>query len=186
MRYLKRVLAILCLSLAHQYAFSQGQVYTGQILDAQTKEPIAMVTIQSKSSNQTTLSDSLGRFTIKQIKSPDTLQFRAEGYANLTMTYQPNVKQILLTPIYGESNVTVQTGFQSIPRERATGSFAVLDNELVNRRVSSNILDRLEGVTPGVIFNKNNAEETWTGRGKQPRWLVAEIEKGAKLEDFLI
>ncbi|HDV0686100.1 H-NS histone family protein [Acinetobacter baumannii] len=34
--------------------------------------------------------------------------------------------------------------------------------------------------------NKNNAEETWTGRGKQPRWLVAEIEKGAKLEDFLI
>ena len=35
-------------------------------------------------------------------------------------------------------------------------------------------------------LNKNNAEETWTGRGKQPRWLVAEIEKGAKLEDFLI
>ena len=34
--------------------------------------------------------------------------------------------------------------------------------------------------------NKNNTEETWTGRGKQPRWLVAEIEKGAKLEDFLI
>ncbi|MBC6812953.1 DNA-binding protein, partial [Acinetobacter baumannii] len=31
-----------------------------------------------------------------------------------------------------------------------------------------------------------NAEETWTGRGKQPRWLVAEIETGAKLEDFLI
>lgn len=34
--------------------------------------------------------------------------------------------------------------------------------------------------------NTNNAAETWTGRGKQPRWLVAEIEKGAKLEDFLI
>lgn len=34
--------------------------------------------------------------------------------------------------------------------------------------------------------NKNNASDTWTGRGKQPRWLVAEIEKGAKLEDFLI
>ncbi|EPF75142.1 DNA-binding protein [Acinetobacter gyllenbergii] len=34
--------------------------------------------------------------------------------------------------------------------------------------------------------NKSNAEETWTGRGKQPRWLVAQLEKGAKLEDFLI
>lgn len=34
--------------------------------------------------------------------------------------------------------------------------------------------------------NKNNTAETWTGRGKKPRWLVAELEKGAKLEDFLI
>ncbi len=34
--------------------------------------------------------------------------------------------------------------------------------------------------------NRENTEQTWTGRGKQPRWLVAELEKGAKLEDFLI
>ena len=34
--------------------------------------------------------------------------------------------------------------------------------------------------------NKSNSAETWTGRGKQPRWLVAELDKGAKLEDFLI
>lgn len=34
--------------------------------------------------------------------------------------------------------------------------------------------------------NPNNHEETWTGRGKHPRWLVAELQKGAKLEDFLI
>ncbi|AXY55511.1 H-NS histone family protein [Acinetobacter chinensis] len=34
--------------------------------------------------------------------------------------------------------------------------------------------------------SKSNPSETWTGRGKQPRWLVAELEKGAKLEDFLI
>ncbi|MDN5477412.1 MAG: H-NS histone family protein [Staphylococcus equorum] len=34
--------------------------------------------------------------------------------------------------------------------------------------------------------NTENQEETWTGRGKHPRWLVAALEKGAKLEDFLI
>ena len=34
--------------------------------------------------------------------------------------------------------------------------------------------------------SKNNSADTWTGRGKQPRWLVAELENGAKLEDFLI
>lgn len=34
--------------------------------------------------------------------------------------------------------------------------------------------------------NKGNIDETWSGRGKQPRWLVAQLENGAKLEDFLI
>lgn len=34
--------------------------------------------------------------------------------------------------------------------------------------------------------SKQNPVDTWTGRGKQPRWLVAELENGAKLEDFLI
>ena len=34
--------------------------------------------------------------------------------------------------------------------------------------------------------NTSNPAETWTGRGKKPRWLVAQIEKGAKLEEFPI
>ena len=34
--------------------------------------------------------------------------------------------------------------------------------------------------------NPANAKETWTGRGKQPRWLAAETAKGKKLEEFLI
>ena len=35
--------------------------------------------------------------------------------------------------------------------------------------------------------NPNNPEETWSGRGRQPRWLtVALTSVGAKIEDFLI
>jgi DNA-binding protein H-NS len=34
--------------------------------------------------------------------------------------------------------------------------------------------------------NPANPKETWTGRGKQPRWLAAHTSKGKKLEDFLI
>ncbi len=34
--------------------------------------------------------------------------------------------------------------------------------------------------------NPANTKETWTGRGKQPRWLAAHTAKGKKLEDFLI
>jgi DNA-binding protein H-NS len=34
--------------------------------------------------------------------------------------------------------------------------------------------------------NKDNPSETWTGRGRQPKWLVAAMKKGAKLQDFAL
>lgn len=34
--------------------------------------------------------------------------------------------------------------------------------------------------------NPANADETWSGRGKQPRWLAAYTSTGRDLQDFLI
>jgi DNA-binding protein H-NS len=34
--------------------------------------------------------------------------------------------------------------------------------------------------------NPQMPSETWSGRGKQPRWLVAAIESGRKIDDFKI
>lgn len=34
--------------------------------------------------------------------------------------------------------------------------------------------------------NPANPKETWTGRGKQPRWLAEQVKKGKKVEEFLI
>ena len=34
--------------------------------------------------------------------------------------------------------------------------------------------------------NPANTKETWSGRGKQPRWLAALTAKGRKVEEFLI
>jgi DNA-binding protein H-NS len=34
--------------------------------------------------------------------------------------------------------------------------------------------------------NPDNPTDTWTGRGRQPKWLVAALKKGAKLGDFAV
>lgn len=34
--------------------------------------------------------------------------------------------------------------------------------------------------------NPKNPEETWTGRGRQPNWLVAALKKGQKIETFSV
>jgi DNA-binding protein H-NS len=39
---------------------------------------------------------------------------------------------------------------------------------------------------PPKYRNPTNREETWAGRGKQPRWLTAQLRSGKNLDDFLI
>jgi DNA-binding protein H-NS len=34
--------------------------------------------------------------------------------------------------------------------------------------------------------NPDDPSETWTGRGRKPRWLNAKLQEGAKMEKFLI
>jgi DNA-binding protein H-NS len=45
-----------------------------------------------------------------------------------------------------------------------------------------------KGKSSGVAKYKNpdNHSETWTGRGRKPNWLLAKLQKGAKMGDFEI
>lgn len=39
---------------------------------------------------------------------------------------------------------------------------------------------------PALYRNPKNPKETWAGRGNRPRWLVAALKRGKKLEAFAI
>lgn len=45
---------------------------------------------------------------------------------------------------------------------------------------------RSSGKVPPKYRNPANEKETWTGRGRPPRWLAAELAAGRALEEFLI
>ncbi|HEX8334150.1 MAG TPA: TonB-dependent receptor plug domain-containing protein, partial [Segetibacter sp.] len=58
------------------------------------------------------------------------------------------------------NEVTVSTGYQDLRKESATGSYDKINNALFNRRVSTDVLTRLEGIT-GLYFSKvlgNNSD----------------------------
>jgi DNA-binding protein H-NS len=69
----------------------------------------------------------------------------------------------------------------------------VLEERLQQLRSRSvrNAMERTEGRRPyPKVFpkyrNPANPAETWSGRGKQPRWIVAQLKLGKKLDYFLI
>ena len=48
---------------------------------------------------------------------------------------------------------------------------------------------RSRKLTPNIAPKYRHAKDaslTWTGRGRRPNWLVAELEKGKKLEKLLV
>jgi TonB-linked SusC/RagA family outer membrane protein len=59
----------------------------------------------------------------------------------------------------------VQTGYQTIPKERATGSFNFIDNKTLNLQTGMNIIDRLESVSNAVLFDKSTSRPAVTIRG---------------------
>ncbi|MES2455675.1 MAG: SusC/RagA family TonB-linked outer membrane protein [Bacteroidota bacterium] len=61
-------------------------------------------------------------------------------------------------PLQGDSLrevAIISTGYQVIEKQNATGSYTTLDMRQVNRKVSPDLFSRLEGISSGLLFNRN-------------------------------
>ena len=136
---------------------------TGKVLNEQG-EPVTGVTVSVKGTGIATATDTWGEFKFTNIDTTATLVFTSVNTETLEMKLDGKKKLVIVlkTKITGLADVavTVSTGYQDIPRERATGSFSFVDNKLINRSVSTNVLDRIENLVPGVLFNKGDAANT--------------------------
>jgi DNA-binding protein H-NS len=68
---------------------------------------------------------------------------------------------------------------------------AGLEERLRKVQAASNVItsDRRRRPYPKVLpkyRNPKNHAEIWSGRGRQPRWLTAQLRTGKKVNDFLI
>jgi TonB-linked SusC/RagA family outer membrane protein len=117
-------------------------------------------TISLHHQNETAYTGASGIFSFTLSSFADEITISHVGFISKTINIYKNTSSPLIIVLQDTAvkleEVVVNTGYQSLPKERATGSFVQIDNKLLNRRVSTNILDRLEGVTSGLIFNAGN------------------------------
>ncbi|GGE19216.1 MULTISPECIES: SusC/RagA family TonB-linked outer membrane protein [Sphingobacterium] len=157
-----KILYLLILVLTVTFkSFGQSESVSGKIVSTHG-DPIIGVTIQALNSGQTAITNNIGVFTIS-LKNDTTLKVSAVGYNTIMVTLK-NAKYplsiILNHKISSLEEVVVTTGYQSLPKERVTGSFATLNNELINRTISTDILSRMENVTSGLLFDKRFQDGT--------------------------
>ncbi len=161
----------LLLFLASPADARQSPVISG-IVKSSTGESLPGANVSIKGTKSITRTNTAGLFYISSIAQKGILFVSFIGFQPMEIPYNladSSFYAVTLKPNATDlSEVEVSTGFQRIPRERATGSFVQLDNALINRRVSSNILDRLDGIASGVLFNTNTSDsyERFNVRGR--------------------
>src|SRR5690606_26464380 len=126
-------------------------------------EPLPATSIRLQSTRTGIGVGELGQFSLPLPSRPDTLIFRHVGYKAQKVPISAATRSPLNVQLVVDENtlqeVEVSTGYYTIPQERATGSFTHIDNALLNRSVSTDILERLEGVTHSLLFDRRNLTE---------------------------
>lgn len=134
------------------------QTTVAGIVKDRTGAPVSGASVSVLSKALRTVSDNSGNFSLRgTILHGDTIQVTALGYdaAQYIFSGQQRV-EIALAPRFNTiSEVSVfSTGYNRVPKERATGSFVQIDNEQLNRRVSPDLMSRLEDITSAFYMDR--------------------------------
>jgi TonB-linked SusC/RagA family outer membrane protein len=132
---------------------------TGRVTDT-TGLPLVGATVKITNTNKVAITDSKGEFTL-DAKEGDLIEISFIGYQ--TYSFVINNEYSFQTIVLHTTNAKltevniVSTGYQSVPKERVTGSFSEPIKEMYNARVSTDVLTKLNGITSGLVFNANTS-----------------------------
>jgi len=130
----------------------------GIILDENGKA-LPGATVRIKGSNRSVSSDENGRFLLMGIKGDETLVVSYIGYQVTELSLSSKEFEnnrnltIKLKPAAGELNevAIVNTGYQKLSKEKITGSVVTVGSAELEKRNSTNIMQNLEGLVPGLV-----------------------------------
>lgn len=120
---------------------------------------------------QAVISNAKGEFFLKNVEDSELIVVTFLGYKPQYVKPSKTMLTLKMVPDAGnldEVNVMVNTGYQSLSKERSAGSFAKPDMKIVESRTGSmNILQRLDGLVAGLTINNapNASQNPFVVRG---------------------
>lgn len=155
---------LLCLAAFPAIGQQKPSKKISGIVNDNNQVPLQGVSLTLLHSKKVVTSGPQGEFTTVLSVTPDTLIITHVGY-KLKMVpvsfASANNLRIVLEPIQTKLNeVVINTGFQKIPKERLAGSFSFIDNNMLNKQTGTNILQRIDGTSSGILFETNKGGTT--------------------------
>jgi TonB-linked SusC/RagA family outer membrane protein len=133
----------------------------GTVKDENGK-PVIGASVQVKGTNKGTTTNIDGEFTLAGIDNNATLVFssvnlltteiKLAGKTDIDVTLKAKISELVDVTI-----ASVNSGYQSIPKERATGSYSYVGREQLDQRIATDIVSKLNNITSGLVFNVDAA-----------------------------
>ena len=129
---------------------NQDSKLSGKISDGATGETIPGAAVKNMRTNEVVVANDMGEFSIAA-QQGDVLTFASIGMKdmNFTVNRTDKVAQIFMDMDLISLEDVVVTGYQTISKERATGSYNIVKAEQLEKP-STNIAQRLVGTTAGL------------------------------------
>lgn len=152
----KNIFFLTLFALSAFYIQAQTKIQVSGFVKDAENNIVSGASVRAIHSNKFTVNNDKG-FQLLLTVLPDTLIVSAIGFktvhvpvtktvGNLSISLERNAGQL--------EEVTVNTGYEKIPQERATGSFYTIGNDLLNRGTETNILERIDGITSSLLVDK--------------------------------
>ncbi len=158
------IVALLCA----EPAYAQGETnITGTV--SQHGVPIEAVLLRWRRQGGSSYTNHAGAFSIVLKGALDTLDVFKPGHERIALPVSsstPLPLQLQMLPQNSNlEEVIVSTGYQRLPKERATGSFATVGKQLLNEQSGTSALARLEAVTNGLYVDR-------LAGGRAPKFVI--------------
>lgn len=155
--FLLPIFATAATSEESHYAVSESSeqmiTITGRVLDEEGL-PLPGVTVIIKGNpTQGATTDSSGRFSIMVPEEGETIlvfSYIGMKHTEIRVSKKRTSLEVSLQPDVELLDEVVVTGYQTISKERATGSFAVIKPGDLSEKLQTSILGRLEGKVAGL------------------------------------
>lgn len=152
--------------------FNIQEVVRGKVVD-ENNQPVIGATVTEKGTNNRAATGENGEFMLTNVAKNAVLTATFVGFNPTEFKLNEKVNGIVIVLVHTTNKLeevnVVSTGYQNIPKERATGSFEVINNELFNRTVTTDVISRLDGITTSTFFNKRSASSGPILSNRMPR-----------------
>lgn len=149
--------AVQLMSILDANAQTGQNVFQGRVIDS-LGNPLNGATIEVEPQGLQLRAGEGGIFEFTSTEKSVQLTISYLGYLTNRIQFQAGARGVVDVVLRRRSNeldeVWINTGYYTIPKERATGSFVEVDNKLFNRAASTDLVSRLEGVTNGLYFDR--------------------------------